>query len=51
MFRLPERLMAAGARPQFAGIVTTGALLLVSASASAITFCTTVNAYFESKSR
>src|ERR1700743_3758385 len=35
---------------QLAGIVTTGALLLVSASASAIRFCTTVNAYFESKS-
>lgn len=35
---------------QLAGIVTMGALLVVSASASAIRFCTTVNAYFESKS-
>ncbi len=35
---------------QLAGIVTTGAFDVSVTSASAIRFCTTVNAYFESKS-
>lgn len=35
---------------QFAGIVTTGAFAVSVTSPSAIKFCTTVNAYFESKS-
>lgn len=44
-----ERLDTPDVR-QFAGIVTTGDFDVSVTSASAIRFCTTVNAYFESKS-